>query len=450
MSTYSLTATRRAPPSKDFKAYHARSLREIPQISRLGRTLVDEIELASQVFPLKVNNYVLDHLIRWDEAPDDPLFRAVFPRREMLGERHYARLVDARASGADPAALGALVDDIRRALDPAPMTADESRNASPSDGHGPGIEHKYRETVVFMPSMGQTCHAYCTFCYRWPQFVGPSVNRFAARETGQLVAYLRAHPEVSDVLYTGGDPLVMSARNLASYLLPVVEAGLPHVQRIRLGTRALGFWPYRFTSDADAPELLALFRRIVRGGHHLALMAHFNHPRELETDVVQEALDHLREVGVEIRTQSPLLRGINDSAATWAALWRTQVNHGCIPYYMFLARETGAQPCFAVPLVTAAAIYRDAYRQVSGLSRTVRGPSMSTAPGQIEVIGVSTVNGERVIALRFLQARSPDWVMQPFFAHYDAEATWLDELRPAFGGKHFFFEHAEPLRRRSM
>ncbi len=276
--------------------------------------------------------------------------------------------------------------------------------------------------------------------------MGPGFNRFASRETEQLVAYLRAHPEVTDVLFTGGDPLIMSARSLAAYIRPVLE--VPSVQRIRIGTKALTFWPYRFVSDPDAPELMALFRRIVGSGRHLALMAHFNHPREMEPDIVQEALAHVRDTGAEIRTQSPLLRGINDDPAVWADLWRTQVNHGCVPYYMFMARDTGAQPCYSVPLVRAAQIYGDAYRQVSGLSRTVRGPSMSATPGKVEVVGVSTVNDQRVIALRFLQARDPEWVMQPFFARYDEEATWLDELQPAFGEDRFFFErHTVPQRR---
>lgn len=450
MSTYRLTATRRAPVSKDYKAFHAKNYREIPQVSRLDSALLEEIDVVSQVFPFKVNNYVTDHLIRWDQAPDDPMFRVVFPQRAMLSEADYARVASALKGGCEPLALRRLVENIRHTLNPHPAGQRDLNVPALDEAPLPGMQHRYRETVLFFPSQGQTCHAYCSFCFRWAQFVGPSTSRFAARETGQLIAYLRAHPEVSDVLYTGGDPLVMSARNLANYLLPVTEAGLPHVERIRIGTKALGFWPYRFVSDPDAPELLALFRRIVRGGHHLTLMAHFNHPRELETDVVQEALAHLRETGVEIRTQSPLLRGINDDADTWAALWRTQVNHGCVPYYMFLARDTGAQPCFAVPLVEAASIYRDAYRQVSGLSRTVRGPSMSTTPGKVEIVGVSNINGEQVIALRFLQARCPEWVMQPFFARYDAEATWLDELRPAFGGARFFFEEAATLKHRSM
>lgn len=416
MSTYRLTATRRAPVTKDYKAFHGRNFREIPQISRLSRELIEEIEVVSQVFPFKVNNFVIDHLIHWDDAPADPMYRLTFPQRRMLGDDAYGQVASALARGADQFEMKRLTDAIRASLNP--HLSGSQAHGTPSLEGTPlrGMQHKYRETVLFFPSQGQTCHAYCTFCFRWPQFVGPSMSRFAARETGHLLSYLRAHPEVTDVLYTGGDPLIMSTRNLANYLLPVIEAKLPHIQRIRLGTKAFSFWPYRFLSDPDAPELLALFRRIVRSGHHLALMAHFNHPRELESDVVQEALAHVRDTGAEIRTQSPLLRGINDDPDVWAELWRTQVNHGCVPYYMFLARDTGAQPCFAVPLVRASEIYRQAYQQVSGLSRTVRGPSMSATPGKVEIVGVSNVRDEKVITLRFLQARSPDWVMQPFFA----------------------------------
>lgn len=440
MSTYRLTATRRAPVTKDYKAYHGRNYREIPQISRLGRELIEDIDVVSQVFPFKVNNFVIEHLIRWDDVPNDPMFRLTFPRREMLSPENYEAVAAALARKADLGDMRALVARIREGLNPHPAGQVELNVPTLDGARLQGIQHKYRETLLFFPSQGQTCHAYCTFCFRWPQFVGPGIGRFAARETAHLVAYLRAHPEVTDVLFTGGDPLIMSARNLAAYIAPVLE--VPTVQRIRIGTKALTFWPYRFVSDPDAPELLALFRRVVASGRHLALMAHFNHPRELEPDVVQEAIGHIRDTGAEIRTQSPLLRGINDDPAAWAEMWRRQVNLGCVPYYMFMARDTGAQPCYSVPLVQAAQIYADAYRQVSGLSRTVRGPSMSATPGKVEVVGVSEIGDERVIALRFLQARDPDWVMRPFFARYDEEATWLDELSPAFGDTEFFFEQA--------
>jgi hypothetical protein len=134
------------------------------------------------------------------------------------------------------------------------------------------------------------------------------------------------------------------------------------------------------------------------------------------------------------------MRNINDDSATWAEMWKKQVSLGLIPYYMFVARDTGAQQYFSVPLVRANEIFRNAYKQVSGICRTVRGPSMSTDPGKIQVLGEAVVAGKKVLGLSFIQGRDPDWVMRPFFAAYDREATWLDELRPAFGEDRFFFE----------
>ena len=169
-------------------------------------------------------------------------------------------------------------------------------------------------------------------------------------------------------------------------------------------------------------------------------MAHFNHPRELQTDAVQEAIRRIRNTGAQIRTQSPIMKHINDSASAWSEMWKEQVRLGCIPYYMFLARDTGAQDYFAVELERAWKIYRDAYQQVSGIARTVRGPSMSATPGKVQVLGVTEVMGKKVFALRFIQGRNPDWVGKPFFAEYNPEAVWLDDLEPAFGKEHFFYE----------
>jgi hypothetical protein len=103
-------------------------------------------------------------------------------------------------------------------------------------------------------------------------------------------------------------------------------------------------------------------------------------------------------------------------------------------------RDTGAKNYFEVPLTRAWEIYRNAVKKVSGLGRTVRGPSMSATPGKVEVQGITEIRGERVFVLRFIQGRNPDWVQRPFFAKYDPQAAWLDELRPAFGQDKFFFE----------
>jgi KamA family protein len=305
----------------------------------------------------------------------------------------------------------------------------------------PGMQHKYRETVLFFPAPGQTCHAYCSYCFRWAQFVGIDELKFANREASSLVSYLRKHREVTSVLFTGGDPLVMRASVLRRYIEPLLDdPTLEHVESIRLGTKAPAYWPYRFVSDSDADELMELFESVRRAGKHLALMAHYSHPRELDTPIAQEAVRRVRDAGAVVRCQAPLIRHVNDSADAWADMWRRQVRLGAVPYYMFVERDTGPKKYFELPLVRALRIFNDAFAQVSGLARTVRGPSMSATPGKVLIDGVTTVNGEKVFVLKFLQAREPEWNGQVFFARFDPEATWLDHLRPAFGTKEFFYE----------
>ena len=158
------------------------------------------------------------------------------------------------------------------------------------------------------------------------------------------------------------------------------------------------------------------------------------------TEDVIAAIRRIRSTGVEIRMQAPLVRRVNDRASTWARMWREGVKLGLIPYYMFVERDTGPKNYFEVPLARAYQIFREAYQHVSGLARTVRGPSMSATQGKVKVSGVQTVAGEKVFLLEFLQARNPLWVKRPFFARFDPRATWFDQLRPAFGEDHFFFD----------
>jgi KamA family protein len=298
-----------------------------------------------------------------------------------------------------------------------------------------GLQHKYPETLLVFPRQGQTCHAYCTYCFRWPQFVGESELRIATDDMATTEAYLRAHPEISSVLITGGDPLVMSADVLRRYVEPLLR--VESVRSIRIGTKSLAFWPYRFVSDRDADDLLRLFERVVTAGKHLALMAHFTHPQELRTRIVVEAMRRVRDSGAVIRCQGPLVRGINDDAAVWAELWSETTRLGAIPYYQFVERDTGPQDYFGVPLARGYQIFRDAYAQVSGLARTVRGPVMSAMPGKVVVDGIAEVGGERVFVLHLAQARNPELVNRPFFAVYDEGATWFTDLKPAFGADEF-------------
>jgi KamA family protein len=425
--------------TKTYAGYGLHNFREIPQLATLPPGVLEAIEVVGRVLPFKTNNYVTDELIDWNNPADDPIFTLTFPRRQMLSARHYAQVRDHIEKGAPESALRETVSRIRLTLNPNPA-GQEHNVPMLGDVRLSGVQHKYRETVLFFPSQGQTCHAYCTFCFRWPQFSGMTGYKFAMKETDLLIKYLRMHRGVTDLLFTGGDPMTMSASVLAGYIEPLLKPGLEHIHTIRIGTKSLAYWPYRFLSDADADDVLRLFDRVAAAGKNLALQAHFNHPVELSTEAVAAAIGRIRQTGAQIRTQSPVLRHINDAPETWAAMWRRQVDLGCVPYYMFVARDTGAKHYFELPLERCWEIFRKAYRSVSGVCRTVRGPSMSDTPGKIQLLGVAQVRGEKVFVLRFLQGRDPRWVDIPFFARYDPRATWFDQLRPAFGEERFFFE----------
>ncbi len=424
-----------------FKVFNERTLDRIDALAGLSEEMRFEMQVVSSVLPFRVNEYVIDELIDWARVPDDPIFQLTFPQRGMLAPDAFARMAALHTAGAARAEIAVLARQLREGLNPHP--AGQLAMNRPRDFAGKvidGLQHKYRETVLFFPSQGQTCHSYCTFCFRWAQFVGDKELRIASSEAETMLGYLRAHRDVSDLLITGGDPMVMKTRNLAQYLEPLLAREYDHIQTVRIGTKALSFWPHRFVTDNDADDLLRLLERMVDAGKNVAVMAHYNHWREMDTPIARAAIRRLRETGATLRSQGPLLAHINDRAEDWARLWREQVRVGIHPYYLFVERDTGARQYFEVPLARAWAIYRDAMQSVSGLSRTARGPSMSAGPGKVEVQGVTEIQGEKVFVLRFLQGRNPDWVQRPFFARFDAEATWLDQLRPAFGEERFFFE----------
>ena len=429
------------------RVYTQNDLERIGAIHHLPPEQRFAMQVVAKVLPFRVNDHVIEQLIDWSKVPEDPIFQLTFPQPGMLAPAHFDAVADLLRRQAPETEVAAEVARIRAELNPHPAgQRDLNVPHTPGGAPIPGLQHKYRETVLFFPSQGQTCHSYCSFCFRWAQFVGDKALRIASHEAEQLHAYLRQHRAVTDLLVTGGDPMVMKTRHLAAYLEPLLQPEFDHVQTIRIGTKALTFWPYRFVNEADSADLLELLRRLSDAGKHVALMAHLNHWRELDAPVCEEAVALVRATGAEIRSQGPLLAHINDDPDAWARLWQTQVRLGIIPYYLFVERDTGAYSYFKVPLARAWEVYREAMQQVSGLARTARGPSMSAGPGKVEVQGRAKIGGEEVFVLRFLQGRNPDWVHRPFFARFDPEATWLDELEPAFGEPRFFFEEEYRLR----
>ena len=418
-----------------FHAIGAGALHRLPQANRLPAETRHALKIVSKVLPFRVNQHVTSNLIDWDAAPDDPVFRIVFPARDMLSPEAFARIESLVARGASEAEIAIAARQIRERLNPHP-SGQREHNVPSLDGEpAAGFQHKYVETVLYFPARGQTCHAYCTFCFRWAQFVGDTALKFASKESLALLRYLRGHRDVTDVLFTGGDPMIMATHHLAGHIEPLLAPEFEHLQNIRVGTKSLTFWPQRYVTDSDADDLLRLIERVTRSGRNFALMAHVNHWRELDHPVAHEAIRRLRDAGAVIHSQGPLLAGINDAADVWAQNWRDQVRLGVHPYYMFVERDTGPRQYFEVPLSRGLAIYRGAIQQVSGLARSARGPVMSAAPGKVEVIDTQIRPDRTRFLLQFLQARDPSRVRRPFWAEGPHDACWFDQLEMPGQGK---------------
>ena len=424
---------------KKLKLYSRNTIHQIPQTENLPKRLLSSVKAAATVFPFKVNNYVIEELIDWDNIPNDPIFQLTFPQPGMLEDFELDRMKRLIRKQASEKEVKIAAQQIQMKLNPHP--AGQMDLNVPIEGGKiySGMQHKYNETVLFFPSQGQSCHAYCTYCFRWAQFAGLDNLKFASRDAETLFTYIKAHPEVTDVLFTGGDPLTMRTRVLKRYTDRLIREKPANLSTIRIGTKSLAYWPYRFITDKDADELLQLFEQITHSGIHLSIMAHFSHSRELETPAVQTAIKRILNTGATIRCQAPLIKHINDDPDVWSTMWKTQVKLGAIPYYMFVGRDTGPKDYFKLPLKTAYQIFSQAYGTVSGLCRTVRGPSMSATQGKILIDGISEIKGEKVFVLKFIQGRDSQWANKVFFARYDSKASWLDELKPAFGETDFFY-----------
>ena len=283
-----------------------------------------------------------------------------------------------------------------------------------------GVEHKYSTTAVLLVS--ELCGTYCRFCFRKRLFMQD--NEEASMDISKGLEYIRAHPQIDNVLLTGGDALILGTRRIDQLLTQVRR--IPHVKIIRLGTKLPAFNPYRILDD---PGLCDTIARHSLDDRRIYIMAHFNHPREL-TPVAIEGLARLLESRAMVVNQTPLLSGVNDDPEILAGLFNQLSYLGVPPYYLFQGRPSAGNQPFMVPFRQGYEIFEAAKIKMSGLAKRAR-YVMSHATGKIEIVGFLE---ERII-LKYHQAKDRENLGRLFALPYRQEACWLDDLLPGSPGK---------------
>ena len=364
--------------SSDKTARRVKYIKRLDQLPQLSEELKQRLEPVSNEYVFRVNDYYLD-LIDWDD-PEDPIRQLIIPREEELND--WGQL-DASNEGA--------------------ITV------------GRGIQHKYTDTVLLL--CNEVCGAYCRYCFRKRLFMDG--NDEVTNDVSEGLHYIADHPEVTNVLLTGGDPLLMSTRRLTEIFDELRQ--IEHVKIIRIGSKMPAFDPWRVTRDA---ELQAAFRKYSTAQQRIYLMAHFDHPRELTKEAI-DGIDVCLKNGVICVNQCPLIKGVNDDPYVLAELYSTLSYIGCPPYYLFQGRPTAGNEPYEVPIVEGWQIFQRALRQGSGLARRARF-CMSHDTGKIEILGIDRDR----IYLRYHQAKDLDDLGRFLVRRRDDQAYWLDHLQP--------------------
>ncbi len=357
---------------------YVRNLDKIPNIPEAERALLKKV---AEKYVFRANDYYLE-LIDWND-PNDPIKQLIIPRAEEL--KDWGEL-DASNEEAVTVARG--------------------------------VQHKYPHTVLLL--CNEVCGAYCRYCFRKRLFMDE--NDEVTNDVSAGIAYIAQNPQITNVLLTGGDPLLMSTRRLVEIFEKL--RAIPHVEIIRIGSKMPAFNPWRILNDKPLQEAL---REYSTAEKRIYLMAHFDHPREL-TEAAVAGIDCYLSNGVICVNQCPLIKGVNDDPQVLSTMFRKLAHIGCPPYYLFQGRPTAGNKPYEVPIVRGWEIFNEAIRYGSGLSRRARF-AMSHETGKIEILAVD----ERHIYLRYHRAKDPENRGRFMIYQRDDAACWLDDLVPAEG-----------------
>lgn len=348
---------------------------DIDKITQIPEAERAKLKKVTEKFVFRVNDYYLN-LIDWND-PNDPIRKLVIPSEGELQE--YGRW-DA---------------------------SDEDTNYVV-----PGCQHKYKTTALLIVS--EVCGAYCRYCFRKRLFRNDVKEAVSDVEPG--LKYISEHPEINNVLLTGGDSLILSTRRLRM----IVERlrAIDHVKIIRFGSKLPVFNPMRIYEDE---ELLQLIREHSTPEKRIYVMAHVNHPREI-TEEAKRAFQALHDAGAIVVNQTPVLKGINDDPVVLGELLDKLSWAGVTPYYFFVNRPVAGNKEFVLTLEEIYRIVEEAKARTSGLGKRVR-LVMSHTSGKIEILAIE--NGKAY--LKYHQSRDGEYGK---FMVLDCpkDAAWFDDL----------------------
>ena len=276
-----------------------------------------------------------------------------------------------------------------------------------------GMQHKYRQTALVLTT--NRCAMYCRHCFR-KRLVGLSDSEIADG-LGAEVEYIAAHPEITNVLLSGGDALMLSNDLLGQYLERLTA--MEQLDLVRIATRIPVVLPMRVYEDAELLNMLERYNSIKQ----LYVVTQFNHPREL-TPQARQAVHALTRLGIVVKNQTVLLRGVNDEPAVLGELLRGLTKIGVVPYYIFQCRPvTGVKNRFQVPLKDGAKIVDSAKNMQNGQGKCVK-YCMSHPKGKIEIIGEAP-DGRMIF--KFHQAKYAEDANRLFFVPLSDGDCWLSD-----------------------
>lgn len=274
-----------------------------------------------------------------------------------------------------------------------------------------GIQHKYSKTAMILSTT--QCALYCRHCFR-KRMVGLSAEE-TAQDLNEIFDYIETHKEINNVLISGGDAFLNSNAVLERYLSRLSK--ISHLDFIRFGTRTPVVFPMRITEDPKLLQMLSNYNK----KKQIYVITHFNHPREI-TPESKAAVQSLLNVGIPVRNQTVLLKGINDDPKIMAGLLQKLTSIGILPYYIFQCRPVkGVKNQFQIPIKTGYAIVEAAKRMQNGIAKSIR-YVLSHETGKIEVLGPLP---DGSMAFKFHQAKTPDDIGKIFMQRLDDSQCWL-------------------------